>query len=311
MAGSKLTRVAHDRLIAERFDPKARVVLYRGDRLELLRQIPDGSASLIVTSPPYNIGKTYERHQLPLGDYLDEQARTIAACVRVLREGGSLCWQVSNYVRRGEIFPLDTLLYAFFKAHGLKLRNRVVWHYEHGLNSQKRFSGRYETIMWFTRGDDYRFRLDPVRVPQKYPGKLAYKGPKRGRPSGNPLGKNPGDVWIIPNVKHNHPEKTIHPCQFPVELVERLILALTDEGDLVVDPYLGVGSSAVASVIHGRRVAGSDIERRYITIARRRVLEAAEGRLRIRPMGQPVFVPRPGKLTRNPFREQKSGEVVS
>jgi adenine-specific DNA-methyltransferase len=166
-----------------------------------------------------------------------------------------------------------------------------VWHFEHGLHCSKRFSGRYETILWFTKGNDYLFNLDPVRVPQKYPGKKQYKGPNVGKYSCNPLGKNPSDVWIIPNVKHNHIEKTVHPCQFPVELVERLILSLTEEGDLVIDPYMGVGSTAVAAVRQGRRAAGAEIVPEYLGIARERVVKAANGQLRTRPMHRPVYQP--------------------
>jgi len=130
------------------------------------------------------------------------------------------------------------LLYPIFKKLGLKLRNRIIWHFEHGLHCQRRFSGRYESILWFTKNDNYTFDLDPIRIPQKYPGKRYFKGPNIGRFSCNPLVKNPGDLWVIPNVKHNHPEKTIHPCQFPVELIERLILSMTRPGDLVLTPLL-------------------------------------------------------------------------
>src|SRR5262249_45679680 len=87
--------------------------------------------------------------------------------------------------------------YDIFKDAGFKLRNRIIWHFEHGLHASKRFSGRYETILWFTKSEDYTFNLDSVRVPSKYPGKLHYKGEKRGLPSGNPLGKNPSDLWTI------------------------------------------------------------------------------------------------------------------
>ena len=130
------------------------------------------------------------------------------------------------------------IFYDIFKKHALKLRNRIIWRFNHGLHASKRFSGRYETILWFTKSDSYTLNLDPVRVPSKYPGKLHFKGSKRGLPSGNPLGKNPSDVWEfvarewdeelwdIPNVKANHPEKTIHPCQYPIELIERCVLAL-------------------------------------------------------------------------------------
>ncbi|MBI2855355.1 MAG: site-specific DNA-methyltransferase [Chloroflexi bacterium] len=269
----------------------ADVVLYEGDCLDLISSIPPNSTQLVVTSPPYNIGKQYEGKPIPLAAYLDNQKQVIKECVNLLRDGGSICWEVGNHIHSGEVYPLDALLYPIFKEYGLKLRNRIVWHYEHGLHSSRRFSGRYETILWFTKGNEYVFNLDPVRVPQKYPGKRYYKGPKVGQYSSNPLGKNPGDVWLIPNVKHNHPEKTVHPCQFPVELIERLILALTNPGDLVLDPYTGVGTTAIAAIRHGRRSAGADISPEYMRLARQRVQQASEGKLRIRPMGKPIYIP--------------------
>lgn len=212
------------------------------DNLEFMGELPDQCVQLIVTSPPYNIGKTYE-HRTALDAYVQDQAKTISECARLLRPGGSICWQVGNHIQDGEVVPLDIVLYPIFKGHGLKLRNRIIWHFEHGLHCSKRLSGRYETIMWFTKGDQYTFNLDPIRIPSKYPNKKYFKGPKRGQLSGNPNGKNPSDVWVIPNVKNNHVEKTIHPCQFPVELVERLVLALTNDGDWVLDPYMGVGTT--------------------------------------------------------------------
>lgn len=277
--------------IAERFSADADVTLYHGDCRELLAQIPSNSAHLVITSPPYNIGKKYEKKKA-LEEYLREQDEVIGLCVERLAEGGSICWEVGNHIAGpNEIVPLDIALYSLFASRGLKLRNRIVWHFEHGLHCSRRLSGRYETILWFTKGENYTFNLDPIRVPQKYPGKKAFKGPKAGQYTCHPLGKNPGDVWVIPNVKHNHVEKTIHPCQFPVELVERLVLALTNAGDLVVDPYIGVGSTAVAAVMHGRRAAGADIVGEYINIARDRILQAAAGLLRTRPMGRPVYEP--------------------
>jgi adenine-specific DNA-methyltransferase len=270
------------------WSPDARAVLFEGDCAAFLPTLPEGSARLVVTSPPYNLGKPYERRR-PLDEYLATQEAVIAACVRTLAADGSLCWQVGNHVSGGEVFPLDVLLYPLVKAQGLALRNRIVWHFEHGLHCRRRFSGRYETILWFTRAD-YVFHLDPVRVPQKYPGKRHYKGPRAGEPSCHPLGKNPGDVWTIPNVKHNHVEKTCHPCQFPVELVERLVLALTNPGDLVVDPYIGAGSTAVAALRHARRVAGAEIDPRYVDVARERIARAQRGDLRTRPMNRAVHV---------------------
>ncbi|MFN3231058.1 MAG: DNA-methyltransferase [Alphaproteobacteria bacterium] len=259
--------------------------------LKFMRKLEDESMMLVVTSPPYNIGKAYER-RTPLERYIEDQARVISECVRVLHPKGSLCWQVGNHVQNGEIFPLDIALYHVFRDNGLKLRNRIVWHFEHGLHCKKRLSGRYETISWFTKTDDYTFNLDPIRVPSKYPNKKHYKGPKAGQLSGNPLGKNPGDVWVFPNVKNNHVEKTIHPCQFPVELVERLVLSLTDEGDSVLDPYMGVGSAIVAALKNNRHGYGCDVVDEYVDIAWERIHRLREGTLQTRPMNKPVYDPK-------------------
>ena len=261
------------------------------DNLEFMRTLPTGSMKLIVTSPPYNIGKKYERRS-KIETYIQSQARVIAECMRLLHPEGSVCWQVGNHVYRGEVFPLDIILYHLFKDHGLKLRNRIVWQFEHGLHCKKRLSGRHETILWFTKDDTYTFNLDPIRIPQKYPNKKHYKGPKIGQISSNPLGKNPGDVWTIPNVKHNHIEKTSHPCQFPIELVERLVLSLTDVGDSVFDPYMGVGSAVVAAVKQDRNGYGCEIVQEYVDCAWERIHDFRAGRLRTRPMNRPIFEPR-------------------
>ena len=293
--------------LAPQYDADAQAVIYHGDCLKFLRSLPDGIVQLVVTSPPYNIGKRYER-RISLDQYLANQATVIRECVRVLSASGSICWQVGNFVDDNEIVPLDVALWPTFRDIGLKMRNRIVWHFEHGLHCSRRFSGRYETIVWLTKSDDYVFNLDPVRTPQKYPGKKYFKGPKAGQYSCNPLGKNPGDVWIIPNVKHNHVEKTIHPCQFPVELVERLVLAMTKSGDWVLDPYLGVGTSLAAAVRQDRKGMGAEVVLDYIKVARERVAAARLGTLRTRPMDRPVYKPsgREG-VSRNPFATLRNG----
>jgi len=273
-----------------RLEQDASAVMKPQSNLKFMRTLDDESIDLIVTSPPYNIGKSYEKRS-SLEQYVKDQAQVISECVRLLSPTGSICWQVGNHVQKGEIFPLDMVLYHLFKDHGLKLRNRIIWHFEHGLHCQNRLSGRYETILWFTKGDDYTFNLDPIRVPSKYPNKRYYKGPKAGQLSGNPLGKNPGDMWVFPNVKNNHVEKTIHPCQFPVELVERLVLSLTNEGDRVFDPYMGVGSTVVGALMHDREGYGCDVSKEYVDVAWERVHALRAGTLQTRPMNKPVYDP--------------------
>lgn len=290
----------HD--VADAFDPTADAVILPGDCFDSICALPDEFTKLIITSPPYNIGKAYEQ-ATALDQYLAALKPAIKQIIRVLSPEGSLCWQVGNYVENGEVFPLDIHFYQIFKEHGLKLRNRIIWHFEHGLHASKRFSGRYETLLWFTKGDSYTFNLDPVRVPSKYPGKTHFKGEKRGQPSGNPLGKNPSDIWRIvvqdwetalweiPNVKANHPEKTIHPCQFPIELVERCVLALTNEGDWVFDPFSGVGSSLLGALRNNRKAIGCEKENEYVEIAKQRISDLYSGTLRYRQLGKPVYQP--------------------
>jgi len=272
-----------------------RVEVKTSDNLKFMRQLPDESMQLVVTSPPYNIGKEYEK-RTSLEVYVEKQVACISEAIRLLKPNGSICWQVGNHINDGEVFPLDIILYDIFKKAGLKLRNRIVWQFGHGLHCQKRFSGRHETILWFTKSDEYVFNLDPVRVPSKYPNKRHFKGPKKGELSGNPLGKNPEDVWDIPNVKSNHVEKTDHPCQFPVGLIERLVLSLSNEGDNVLDPYMGVGSSMVAALMHDRNAYGCDLDSGYVKIARERIKALEQGTLRTRPMNKPVYSPKRNDL---------------
>ena len=293
--------------ISASFSRSENIVVYPGNCLDLLKQIPDATIQLIVTSPPYNLGKEYEK-KLKLEQYLQQQKSVISECVRVLKKTGSICWQVGNYVDKGSIIPLDTVLYPIFRDLRLTMRNRIIWHFEHGLHCSKRFSGRYENIIWFTKSNDYVFNLDPVRTPQKYPGKKHFKGPKAGQYSCNPLGKNPGDVWVIPNVKSNHVEKTIHPCQFPVELIERLVLSLTNKGDWVFDPFLGVGTSIIAAIRHNRKGAGAETFKKYIQKTHSRIQQAIQGTLAVRPMNRPVYDPQDAgkKITTAPWTTKET-----
>lgn len=299
---SRQIDIPREIVISEIYNTCTEVILFNGDVNVLLKDIPSETVDMIITSPPYNIGKKYEE-KTTLETYLANQESVIKELIRVLSSTGSICWEVGNYVHKGEVFPLDIYFYQIFKRLGLQLRNRIIWRFNHGLHCSNRFSGRYETILWFTKTDDYIFNLDPVRVPSKYPGKRYYKGPKKGQISGNPLGKNPSDVWDIvlqdwesemwdiPNVKANHPEKTEHPCQFPVELVQRCVLALTNENGVVFDPYCGVGSALVAALLHDRKAIGAEQDSNYVSIAQDRIQKLSQGELPIRPIGKPIHQP--------------------
>lgn len=287
-----MKKVVVTSLPSKRVPKGTRATLFHGDAMDILAATGNGEVDLTVTSPPYCMGKEYESTR-NVSDFISAHRVLLPEIVRITKPGGSICWQVGNFVKDGEVVPLDALVYEIMRAiPGVKLRNRIVWTFGHGLHCQNRFSGRHETMLWFTVGDTpYHFDLDAVRVPQKYPGKRHNKGPRKGEYSGNPLGKNPGDVWDIPNVKSNHVEKTPHPCQFPVALVQRVVRALTREDELVFDPFSGSGSTGVAALVEGRRFLGSEISGKYIEFAEQRLIDAAYGAAKIRPLELDIRAP--------------------
>lgn len=258
--------------------------------------------NLIVSSPPYGIGKSYEGFKT-LENYKAWAEKLVPILKNMLLPNGAICWQVGTHVgKNGEYLPLDILYTPIFLENGFTLKNRIIWKFGSGLHSNTRLSGRYETVLWFVLdNNNYTFNLDPIRIASKEPGKRAYKGPNKGKLSGNPLGKNPSDVWTIikdeweegvfdfPNVKSNHPEKQKeHPCQFPVELAERCILAFSNENDIILDPFSGTGSTGCASVFHKRRFVGIDMSNEFNAIARKRIDSAIDGTLKTRKIGTPI-----------------------
>ncbi|MCA0432269.1 MAG: site-specific DNA-methyltransferase [Proteobacteria bacterium] len=283
--------------------------LIEADVSDALKLIDDGSIQLVLTSPPYNLRKIYERDRvMSLDEYVSWLDPIVGELCKKVGPKGSICWQVGNFVDQGAVYPLDYYFYGLFLKYGFKLRNRIIWKFNFGLHAKRRFSGRYETVLWLTKSDDYTFNLDPVRVPQLYPGKRhsSSKGTQRaGTPSGNPLGKNPSDywtftpeenffldpIWDIPNVKANHPELTDHPCQFPHELAERFVLALTKSGDVVLDPFVGAGTSAIAAIKLGRKSVAIDRCKEYVELTKKRVKKLRVGSIKLRKSGQEVREP--------------------
>lgn len=281
------------KLLAEAGKPSAFAV-FEGDCRQLLSNMSNDCVDLTITSPPYCIGKVYESESTTTEDFIKTQREILPEIVRVTKPGGSICWQTGYHVTDGVVFPLDYAIFEVLRGHpDMVLRNRIVWTFGHGLHSTNRFSGRHETVLWFTKGESYDFHLDSIRVPQKYPGKRHYRGDKKGEFSGNPLGKNPGDVWELPNVKANHVEKTEHPCQFPIALAQRLIRALAPVDGLVFDPFLGAGSTGAAAVIEKRRFLGAELNPRYVEISAKRLERAKTGTIRYRSPDTPIHVPRP------------------
>ncbi len=272
-----------------------KATLFNGDALKLLKKLPNNSVDFVLTSPPYCIGKEYE-DDTDTESFIETHRAILPEVLRVTKEGASICWQVGMHVKAGTVTPLDFLIHEILgREENVFLRNRIIWTFGHGLHCTNRFSGRHETILWYTKGKDYYFDLDAVRVPQRYPGKRYSKGPNKGEFSGNPKGKNPSDVWDIPNVKANHVEKTEHPCQFPVALAQRLIKALVPAGGLILDPFSGSSTTGVAAILEGRRFVGAEIDSDYVKISRNRLNETVDGKSKVRPIDREIYQPNPNE----------------
>ena len=244
--------------------------IHNCDCLDMLKSLPDECVDLVVSSPPYNIGKAYESKRT-LATFVEEQRGVLEECSRILKRTGSIFWQVGSFVDKGMLIPLDIRVFPILEDCGLIPRNRIAWARQHGLHASKKFSCRYETILWFTKSDEWIFDLDAIRVPQKYQNKKFHRGDKQGELSCNPDGKNPGDIWLFRNVKHNHEEQTIHPCQFPEDMIARIVLSTTHKGHIVFDPYMGTGTAAVVARDHGRHFMGAELDPNYYSIALRRL----------------------------------------
>lgn len=245
------------------------VALYHVDALEAMAHLPGDLVDLTITSPPYNIGKEYEK-PLPLEDYLDWTEEWIAAVHRLSKPSGAL-WLNLGYVEvpgRGRAVPISYLLWERTPFY---LLQEIVWNYGAGVAAKRMFSPRNEKFLWLVKSfEDYTFNLDAVRDPNvKYPNQR-----KNGRLRVNPLGKNPTDVWQIPKVttgqgmtgRRASPERTRHPAQFPVSVIERIVKACSNPGDLILDPFMGSCTTAEVAIRHGRRAIGFEIKAEYLDI---------------------------------------------
>lgn len=239
----------------------------KADVLDFLEGLPDESIKLHFTSPPYNIGKKYGNGEsadvMRFTYFHGWMMQVISEMARTLKPGGVVCLNVGKTLDwTDHLMPLDVLLYEDLRRSGLTFQSRVIWTIPHGLTPAGRLADRHETILIFSKGDKPIFNANAARMPQKQPGKRAFKGPNKGKLSGNPYGAAPTDVWAdIPTVRHNHPDKALgsHPAQFPVDLAKRAILLYTMPDELVCDPFSGSGSTAVAAIEAGRHFTGADL----------------------------------------------------
>ena len=239
---------------------------YHGDALNMNEILKSESIDLVVTSPPYNIGKEYEE-VIHLDDYLDFMQQWMSKAERTLTTDGSF-WLNIGFRKESDgrqYVPWEYEVYPVIRDEmNISLVQQVIWHYKAGVNCRHRFSPRKETWLYCVADlDDYIFNLDKVRVPAKYPNQK-----KDGELKVNPKGKNPGDVWDIPKVTSGKgrasPERTEHPAQYPEDVIERIIKASSNPGDVVLDPYLGSGTTMKVARDLGRSCIGIELEKEYL-----------------------------------------------
>lgn len=220
-----------------------------------LSEIKSDSVDLVVTSPPYNAGKEYE------GDLSVEQYREFAKAwthhiPRVLKNNGSF-WLNVGYTKTGNNTTLP-LTYLYFPIIEMPFVQEIVWHYEGGMPYKKRFTHRTERWMWFSSNpDSMTFNLDAVRDMS-----LNRTDDRRN----NPLGKNPTDYWFFDRVVSGTgkvKEKTNHPCQFPEKMIERIVKACSNPNELILDPFMGSGTTARVAKRLGRQYLGFEKDDKY------------------------------------------------
>lgn len=250
---------------------------------EEMVDIDDASVDMVVTSPPYNIDIKYGNHvskgkivnskgvkykdNLSEEEYMELLEKVFSECKRVLKKDGSIFVNIKNRYSNGVILS-PFWIQDFFTD--MYLKNIIIWNFDWGGSTNKRFAPRYEYVFWFVKDkNNYKFNLDSVKVPA-----LNYR-PDRYK---SQL-KNPSDVWKISMVSGNFAERTGHPAQYPERLIERIVGCSTNENDIVLDPFIGSGTTAVVAKKLNRRYIGYEIVPEYVKIAEERIEKCKRGEL--------------------------------
>ncbi|HLP87560.1 MAG TPA: site-specific DNA-methyltransferase [Nostocaceae cyanobacterium] len=248
----------------------ANCLIYHIDCLEAMQALPDKSVHLTVTSPPYNIGKEYEK-PLTLSEYINWCEQWIQEIYRITVPTGAF-WLNLGYLSikdRAKALPIPYLLWDKIPFY---LIQEIVWNYGAGVAGSKFFSPRNEKFLWYVKNpDEYTFNLDDIRDPNvKYPNQK-----KNGKIKVNPLGKNPTDVWEFPKVTSGQnrasKERTPHPAQFPIAVIQRIIKATSHQNQIIIDPFMGSGTTAIVALELNRPVIGFEIRQDYCEIIANRI----------------------------------------
>lgn len=236
-------------------------IIYKfGDCRDLIKEIPDKSINMVVTSPPYNIGKNYGKYndKISLEEWKQLINEITSEIYRVLTDDGSFFLNLSPipYGTDKEILPLPYIGYDIIKQNNFYLRNMITWTFNNMQNCTNRLSGRYENIIWAVKDiKNYVFNLNDVRIP--------YITKNDKRLTGE--GRNPTDVWYFDRVNNMTKKKLniSHPTVYPLDMIERIVKMSTNKGDTILDPFLGSGTTLVVANRLGRNGIGFELDMNY------------------------------------------------
>lgn len=260
-----------ENLLGEPYYKDERVILYNMDSLKGLQIMStEKLVDLTVTSPPYNIGKEYEKI-MSVEDYVNWSKEWIELVYCNTVDNGSF-WLNIGYMPIKNVGKAVPLPYLLWDKTNFFMIQELIWNYGAGVAAKKSLSPRNEKILWYVKNqNNYTFNLDDIRDPNvKYPNQK-----KNGKLKVNPLGKNPSDVWQIPKVtsgkNRSSKERVPHPAQTPTELFKRIILAGSNTDELVLDPFVGSGTTALVSKKLDRYCLGFELNKDYLDLAIERI----------------------------------------
>lgn len=248
--------------------------IYCGDSIEVLNAAPAGTIDLVFADPPFNIGYVYDKYQddRPDEEYVGWTEEWMAACVRALKPTGSF------YIAIGDEFAADIRILG--RKLGLHLRNWIIWRYTFGQNMKAKFCRAHTHIFYFTKdAADFTFNDDLLRFPSAR--HTEYQDLRA-----NPKGRLPDDVWDeFPRVCGTFKERAgFHGCQMPEALLQRIVLASSKPGEIVLDPFVGSGTTVVAAKRVGRQYIGIDLSPEYVEHVKAR-LEGVVDQSQAQPQG--------------------------
>ncbi len=258
------------KILGKPFFEAPNCLIYHQDCLEGMRLLNYELIDLTITSPPYNIGKEYER-VLSLSDYITWCETWIYEVYRLTKPNGTF-WLNLGYTSLPDTAKAIPLPYLLWSVIPFFLMQEIVWNYGAGVAGKKFFSPRNEKFLWFVKNqEEYIFNLDAVRDPNvKYPNQK-----KNGKIKVNPLGKNPTDVWQFPKVtsgkNRSSTERTAHPAQFPIAVIDRIIRASSNVGQTILDPFMGSGTCAEVALRNQRAIIGFEINPMYCEVIANRL----------------------------------------